>query len=263
MRASTCQPGSGRKGLNRLRYLAEPLLRFDLDHELQQLRREESWERETGRSSKTLAKYPDFRIVLVCMKAGSHINDHRAEARISIQALEGKILLHVPDQKPIELSAGQLMTLDCGIHHDVEALVESAFLLTISWRKDTATSAEEFTRLSGPTSHLRKRTIEPGASGIHITADDDNSGKRDYLGPTLEEFADKHCLPIRWLQLRKACDRLAGRADFWYRPELLNQARRLAVEASDILTSTLGRGNQLTGKESQMSVPLNTLDKTA
>jgi len=113
MSASVCQPGSGRKDLNRLPYLAEPLLRFDLNHELEELRREESWERETGRSSKTLAKYPDFRIVLVCMKAGSHMNDHKADARISIQALEGKILLHVPDQNPIELSAGQLMTLDC------------------------------------------------------------------------------------------------------------------------------------------------------
>ena len=33
------------------------------------LRNEDSWQRETGRSSKTLAKYPDFRIVLVLMKS--------------------------------------------------------------------------------------------------------------------------------------------------------------------------------------------------
>jgi quercetin dioxygenase-like cupin family protein len=37
-----------------------------------------------------------------------------------------------PDQK-IDLSAGELMALDHGIHHDVEALEESAFLITISW----------------------------------------------------------------------------------------------------------------------------------
>ena len=144
MRASTCQePGSGKKDLNRLPYLAEAWLRFDLDHELALLRRENSWERETGRSSKTLAKYPDFRIVLVCMKAGSHMNDHRAEARISIQTLEGKILLHLPDQNRIELSAGQLMTLDCAVHHDVEALAESAFLLTIAWSKGETKPTEE------------------------------------------------------------------------------------------------------------------------
>jgi quercetin dioxygenase-like cupin family protein len=69
------------------------------------------------------------------MKAGTHMNDHKADARISIQAVHGKILLHVPDQKPLELSAGQLLTLDCGMHHDVEALEESAFLLTVAWPK--------------------------------------------------------------------------------------------------------------------------------
>lgn len=141
MTANACQPGSGRKKLNRLPNLAEPLLQFDLRRELEELRREDSWERETGRSSKTLAKYPDFRIVLVCMKAGSHMNDHKADARISIQTLLGKIRLHVPDRKSVELSAGQLMTLDCGMHHDVEAMEESAFLLTVAWQKG-ATSAD-------------------------------------------------------------------------------------------------------------------------
>lgn len=138
MTANACKPGSGRKKLNRLPYLAEPLLQFDLNRELQELRLEDSWERETGRSSKTLAKYPDFRIVLVSMKAGSRMSDHKADARISIQTLLGKILLHVPDQKSVELAAGQLMTLDCGMHHDVEAVEESAFLLTVAWQKGTS-----------------------------------------------------------------------------------------------------------------------------
>jgi quercetin dioxygenase-like cupin family protein len=136
--SSTCHPGDGTKSLNRLPNLAEPMLRFDLHQELEELRREDSWERETGRSSKTLAKYPDFRIVLVLMKSGTHMNDHKADARISIQALRGKILLHVPNQKSVELSAGQLLALDCGMHHDVEALEESAFLLTVAWPKGMA-----------------------------------------------------------------------------------------------------------------------------
>jgi quercetin dioxygenase-like cupin family protein len=135
---STCHPGDGTKGLNRLPYLAGPLLLFDLQKELQELRREDSWGRETGRSSKTLAKYPDFRVVLVLMKAATHMDEHRSEARISIQALVGKVRLHLSKQEPLELSAGQLLTLDCGMRHDVEALEESAFLLTVSWPKGTA-----------------------------------------------------------------------------------------------------------------------------
>jgi len=129
-----CHPGEGSKALNRLPQLAEPLLQFDLREEVEQLRREDSWQRETGRSSKTLAKYPDFRIILVLMKANTRMNEHRAEGRISIHHLLGKICIHLPDQK-VNLSAGQLLVLDCGMVHDVEALEESAFLLTVSWPK--------------------------------------------------------------------------------------------------------------------------------
>jgi hypothetical protein len=134
---TACNPGDGTKELNRLPYLAEPLLRFDLQQELHNIRREDSWDRETGRSSKTLAKYPDFRIVLVLMKAATHTGEHRVESRISIQALAGKLRLRLPKQEALELSAGQL-ALDCGMTHDVEALEETAFLLTVSWPKGTA-----------------------------------------------------------------------------------------------------------------------------
>ena len=134
-----CHPGEGSKALNRLPQLAEPLLQFDLREEVEQLRLEDSWQRETGRSSKTLAKYPDFRIILVLMKANTRMNEHRAEGRISIHHLLGKICIHLPDQK-VNLSAGQLLVLDCGMVHDVEALEESAFLLTISWPKNPSGS---------------------------------------------------------------------------------------------------------------------------
>ena len=124
--------GGSAEGLNRLPYLAAALLRFNLLDELRQLRQEDSWHRETGRSSKTLAKYPDFRIVLVLMKANTQMKEHHADGRISIHALQGKLRLHLPEQK-VELSAGELMVLDHGIRHDLEALEESAFLITISW----------------------------------------------------------------------------------------------------------------------------------
>jgi quercetin dioxygenase-like cupin family protein len=127
-----CHPGDGRKALNRLPQLAEPLLQFDLQKELRELRHQASWQRETGRSSKTLAKYPDFRIVLVLMKAGTQMNEHQAEGRVSIHHLLGRIRIHLPDQK-VSLTAGQLLVMDCGLLHDVEAVEESAFLLTIAW----------------------------------------------------------------------------------------------------------------------------------
>ncbi len=118
--------------LNRLPHLADSLLRFNLSDELRRLREEDSWTRGSGRSSKTLAKYPDFRIVLVLMKPGSEMKEHHADARISIQTIQGKIRLQLSDQA-LELGSGELMCLESGIAHDVKALAESAFLITVSW----------------------------------------------------------------------------------------------------------------------------------
>ena len=140
---STCHPGDGIEALNRLPGLAEPLLQINFERELQQLRGEDSWRRETGRSSKTLAKYPDFRIVLILMKSGSRMRQHRAEGRISIQQLKGQVRIHLAD-RTVTLSTGQLLALDCGVLHDVEALEESALLLTISWRREKSDASESF-----------------------------------------------------------------------------------------------------------------------
>lgn len=48
--------------------LTAPLMNFNLAKEIEQLHQEEAWLR-TGRNSKTLVKQPDFRIVLVALKA--------------------------------------------------------------------------------------------------------------------------------------------------------------------------------------------------
>jgi hypothetical protein len=74
-----------------------------------------------------------------------------------------------------------------------------------------------------------------------LTANDERCWERNELGPTIEEFASEHQLPLRWVELRNTCDRLVERADFWYRADLRNAARPLAVEASDILLSSLKR----------------------
>jgi quercetin dioxygenase-like cupin family protein len=79
-------------------YLASPLLRINLAEELSRLRSEQSWQRSSGRSSKTLAKYPDFHMVLVLMKANTRMNKHHVDARISIHALEGRLRVRLSDQ---------------------------------------------------------------------------------------------------------------------------------------------------------------------
>jgi len=111
--------------------LTAPLLTFKLGNEIQRLRRQEHWLKD-GRISETLVKYSDFRIVLILMQAGTLMQEHKADARISIHGLSGRLMVHLPE-KSIELTAGDLLVLEKCLPHDVNALEDSAFLLSISW----------------------------------------------------------------------------------------------------------------------------------
>ncbi|MEJ7655298.1 MAG: cupin domain-containing protein, partial [Chloroflexia bacterium] len=111
--------------------LAAPVLAFDLIAELERLRGEDAYERGE-RNARTLVHEPDFRIVLIALKKGGKLEEHRAPARISIHALDGRLQVRVP-LEVVELPAGRLLALEADIPHEVEALEEGAFLLTIGW----------------------------------------------------------------------------------------------------------------------------------
>ena len=125
--------------LSRLPELAISISQFDLRQEIRLLRKEESWRRGIGRSSRTLVKQQDFRIVLVLMKRKTSLTEHRANARISIQTISGRIRVRVRNENMIELPVAGLLALDSSIPYDIEAVRESAFLLTISWPREYAT----------------------------------------------------------------------------------------------------------------------------
>jgi|SRR6185437_360787 len=110
--------------------LTAPLLIFDLKREIKQLRSEGRW--QSGHTAKTLAKYRDLRVVLVAMKQGGRLDKHRTEGRISVHALDGRIRFSTAERS-VELVAGQVLTLEHDIPHDVDAIIDSAFLLTIAW----------------------------------------------------------------------------------------------------------------------------------
>jgi quercetin dioxygenase-like cupin family protein len=113
--------------------LGNPMLTFDLNGEIKRLREENSW--QGGRDSKTLVKNEDFRIVLTVLKANALLHEHKATGRIFVQVLSGHIQMHVQD-KVFELPAGHLLALDRAVPHDVKALEDSAFLLTIAWPEE-------------------------------------------------------------------------------------------------------------------------------
>jgi len=114
--------------------LESPILSFDLDAEIQKLRDENAW--QGGRNSKTLLKHPNFRVVLTVLKSNARLHEHKAAGRISVQAIAGHIQMHI-EGKVFDLPSGHLLALEPEIAHDVEALEDSAFLLTIAWPEDS------------------------------------------------------------------------------------------------------------------------------
>jgi quercetin dioxygenase-like cupin family protein len=128
-------PGSKSAGPREPRALTGTALSFDLGDEAEALKREAPWAAH-GHNAKTLVKHPDFRVVLIALKAGARMPEHKTDQCVTIQALVGRLRLHLhfPDQV-LELAAGGLVALDHTVLHDVEAVEESIFLLSLGWSK--------------------------------------------------------------------------------------------------------------------------------
>ena len=86
-----------------------------------------------GHTARTLVREADLRIVLIVMKSGSVVKEHRADETASIHSLAGHVRLRLPD-RVADLPAGKLLVLERGLQHNVEALEESTLLLTLGWR---------------------------------------------------------------------------------------------------------------------------------
>lgn len=109
--------------------LAAPVLQFNLQAETEQLQRQDAY-RKGDPSGRTLVKEPDLRIVLMALKAGARLEEHSASGPISVQALSGRLRLRLGESS-VDLTEGELLMLEPGIPHDVEAIEDAAFLLTI------------------------------------------------------------------------------------------------------------------------------------
>lgn len=107
-----------------------PFLTFDLAEQIAQLRQEPYW--QSGRNSKTIVKYEDLRVVLTAIQAKTTIHEHHSAGRISVQTVQGHLHMHA-DGKEFDLPAGHVLVLDRAMPHDVVAIEDSAFLLTIAW----------------------------------------------------------------------------------------------------------------------------------
>ncbi len=98
---------------------------------IQQLRSEASWT-QNDRNSITLFKSEGTSILLIALHQGATMRKHSAEGLISLQVLEGKMLLNT-NNRSIALTQGEMIVLHKGIPHSIEAIDETIFLLTIAF----------------------------------------------------------------------------------------------------------------------------------
>jgi len=111
------------------RILDASLVEMDLNHFIEQLRKESTWQ-ESDRNSITVFKSDAVRIVLNGLHENAELKPHTANGIISVQVLEGHLRFTTED-KTVELQKGQMLALHKKVPHSVTALKETFFLLTL------------------------------------------------------------------------------------------------------------------------------------
>jgi quercetin dioxygenase-like cupin family protein len=107
-----------------------PLLHVRLADQLDRLKQEPTW-RTSGRNAITLTKEPTLRLVLLLLGKGTKMPEHQAAGPLTLHVLSGSVAFRAGDRTE-EVSAGELIVLESAIGHDIEALEESACLLTLA-----------------------------------------------------------------------------------------------------------------------------------
>lgn len=114
------------------REIHDPMLRIDLDKEMELLCLEDRWA-ESGHNAKALLKHDELRIVLVALRAGVKIGEHDTDASVALTMMKGSVRVLVPGGE-IVLAKGQILAMRREISHQIEALEDSTLLLTIGRR---------------------------------------------------------------------------------------------------------------------------------
>ena len=110
-----------------LRPAAGGMITVKVADEIARLKGAAEWN-SGDRHAISLIKDAALNVLLMVLKKGAHLHEHRTKGPITVQVVSGSIRFSAgPDQRVI--SAGEMVGLDRGIAHSVEALEESAFIL--------------------------------------------------------------------------------------------------------------------------------------
>ncbi|HET8962648.1 MAG TPA: cupin domain-containing protein [Chitinophagales bacterium] len=116
------------------RVIDAPLVSINIPEFIKQIKSEDTW-KNSDRNAITVYKTNGLRIVLIALHASAEMPRHIAEGIISVQVMEGEIKF-TTDAKSVTLKSGEMIALHKGLHHSVNAIRESVFLLTLTTSLD-------------------------------------------------------------------------------------------------------------------------------
>jgi quercetin dioxygenase-like cupin family protein len=105
------------------------LIAIDVRAEIARLKSEPAWA-DNDRHGSSLVKGDGINVALMMLKKGAKLQEHHTRAPITVQVIEGKINF-VAKRKSQIAAAGTIVALDRAIEHSVEAVEESAIVLTV------------------------------------------------------------------------------------------------------------------------------------
>jgi quercetin dioxygenase-like cupin family protein len=105
------------------------LVAVDIRAEIARLKGEPAWA-GGDRHGSSLVKGDGINVALMMLKKGAKLQEHHTRAPITVQVIEGRINF-IAKGKTQLVTAGTMVALDRAIEHSVEAVEESALVLTV------------------------------------------------------------------------------------------------------------------------------------
>ncbi len=110
------------------RVIDAPYVFINIPDFVRQLKEEDAWEKN-DRNAITVFKTDKVTMVVVCLHAKAILKDNLVDGIFSIQVIEGVVRVASPDGD-VDMMANQVITFHQLVDHSVEALMDSALLLT-------------------------------------------------------------------------------------------------------------------------------------
>jgi quercetin dioxygenase-like cupin family protein len=99
---------------------------INLHHEISRLKSTSEW-RSGDRHAVSLIKNAPLNLLLMVLKKGAKLHEHRTKGPIAVQVVSGSIRFSAGTE--YLLSAGEIVGLDRNIAHSIESVEESAIIL--------------------------------------------------------------------------------------------------------------------------------------